>query len=158
MSTGPWPTFAHAPTPVALQAAENLSPEGGGGFNPRIEPAKLTSALAAEACFSGSLIANRPSARSPLGPCQLPIHCYPFFAQPIHLLLNVNRSMADLRAPPAPVPSHAAENLSSEGGGGFNPRIEPAKLASALAAEDQRGLRMLRKISRRREAGVLTPA
>jgi GntP family gluconate:H+ symporter len=31
--------------------AENLDSEGGGGFNPRIKPAKLTRALATEGCF-----------------------------------------------------------------------------------------------------------
>jgi hypothetical protein len=35
----------------ALQAAEKLDPEGGGGFNPRIKPTESTSALAAEGRF-----------------------------------------------------------------------------------------------------------
>jgi len=35
----------------ALQAAEKLDPEGGGGFNPRIEPTESTPALAAEERF-----------------------------------------------------------------------------------------------------------
>jgi xanthine/CO dehydrogenase XdhC/CoxF family maturation factor len=37
-----------------LQAAEELSPEGGGGFNPRINPPESTSALAAEGRLSPS--------------------------------------------------------------------------------------------------------
>ena len=36
----------------ALQAAEKLDPEGGGGFNPRIMPTESTRALAPEACSS----------------------------------------------------------------------------------------------------------
>src|SRR5580698_10454638 len=79
--------------------------------------------------------------------------------------------------------SQAAEKRPSEGGGGFNPRIKPAELEPALAADGlslrfqrksrvfpqplqscrkrrktKSGLYRLRKNARRREAGVLTPA
>jgi hypothetical protein len=36
----------------ALQAAEKLNAEGGGGFNPRIKPTESMLALATEGCFS----------------------------------------------------------------------------------------------------------
>ena len=36
---------------AALQAAEKLDPEGGGGFNPRIKPTESMPALAAEGRF-----------------------------------------------------------------------------------------------------------
>jgi hypothetical protein len=44
----------------ALQAAEKLATEGGGGFIPRIKPIKSTSALAAEGMFSGALPQTKP--------------------------------------------------------------------------------------------------
>jgi hypothetical protein len=42
--------MAHSDFP-ALQAAEKLDPEGGGGFNPRIKPTESTRALAPEELF-----------------------------------------------------------------------------------------------------------
>ena len=43
---------ANAAKPAwALQAAEKLIPEGGGGFNPRIKPIESTLALATEGHF-----------------------------------------------------------------------------------------------------------
>jgi hypothetical protein len=36
----------------APQAAEKLDAEGGGGFNPRVKPTELVSALAAEGSFA----------------------------------------------------------------------------------------------------------
>jgi hypothetical protein len=38
-------------TNAASEAAEKLKTEGGGGFNPRIKPAKSARALAPEGCF-----------------------------------------------------------------------------------------------------------
>jgi hypothetical protein len=44
----------------ALQAAEKLDSEGGGGFNPRIKPAESTRSLAPEEGFSGDSLIVPP--------------------------------------------------------------------------------------------------
>jgi hydrogenase maturation protein HypF len=43
------------------QLAEELNPEGGGGFNPRIKPSEATGALAPEECFSDTIPLNASS-------------------------------------------------------------------------------------------------
>jgi len=55
----------------ALQAAEKLATEGGGGFIPRIKPIKSTSALAAEGMFSGALPQTKPFSAACLAPAEI---------------------------------------------------------------------------------------
>jgi hypothetical protein len=128
-------------------------------FNPRIDPAKLTSALAAEGCFWGFLLLNQPFSAAASGlsnfsplfsifppPPSGPEACLshpllpnrPYFAQPVHLLLNVNRSKVGPRAPAETVASQAAEKLIQTVGRGFIPSSNHAKSTAPSGPESTR--------------------
>ncbi|MGA3371667.1 MAG: segregation/condensation protein A [Terracidiphilus sp.] len=142
------------PMELAEEATEESNPEGGGGFNPRIEPVESTLALAPERVEASEPVEEceqedppeavpaavieeaLPSAEAPatetaaLSPSEPPPAAEP------EATGSAETEAANEPAPePVKLAEEAAKESTPEGCGGGNPRIEPVESTLALALE-----------------------